>query len=236
VKTILVGVLIVVCLAVILIPTFIVPSQPIPALPLASGRGEFRGLPFEGTPWLMQGTPFGMHARGWQGILSAVASWVYLYLTSALLLALFPRRMWLVTRALRSDGWRTGLRLFAIGLLAILASVLLVLLARFASVWVLLVIALIGALFLVSYLGIVGVSLALGGTVRRWANFSPSPWVELALGSLILFALGRIPIIGWIGVGIVAALGLGAVLATRLGSGEAWSLRGWETTELESQG
>jgi hypothetical protein len=229
-KTILVAVLIVVCLAVILIPAFVVSAQPVPVLPLASGRGEL-GFPFGGARWLAQRTPFGAHVGGWQGILSAVASWVYLYLTSALLLALFPRRMRLVTRVLQADGWRTGLRLFAIGLLAMLASALLVLLARFAFVWVLLVIALVGALFLISYLGIVAVSLALGGAVRRWARFSPSPWIELALGSLILFTLGRIPIMGWIGIGIVAALGLGAVLATHLGSGEAWSLRGWETAE-----
>ena len=54
----------------------------------------------------MRWSPFGEHAGGWRGILSAAASWVYLYLTSVLLLVLVPHRMRLVTQALKSGGWR----------------------------------------------------------------------------------------------------------------------------------
>jgi hypothetical protein len=153
---------------------------------------------------------------------------VYLYLTSALMLVLVPRRVRVITQALKSSGWRIGLQLFVIGFLAVLASALMVLLARFAFVWFVLVIILVGAVFVLSYLGVIGVGLAVGGAVRRWAKFAPSPWVELALGSLVLFALGRIPVVGWFGIGILAALGLGAVLATHLGSGQPWSLKDWQ--------
>ena len=174
-------------------------------------------------------SPFGEHAAGWRGILSAAASWVYLYLTSALLLVLFPHRLRLITQAVKSGGPRAQLRLFLIGFLAALASGLLILLARFAFVWAVLIIILTGAVFVLSFLGLIGIGLMIGGAVRRWAKLAPSLWIELALGSLVLFALGRIPIAGWFCFAVVAAWGLGAVLATHLGSGEAWSLQDWRT-------
>ena len=228
-RTIWVGLLVLVCLAVIATPAFIVWPQPM-RVPLPE-RDAFRPFRFEGVPIWMRLGPFGLHAEGWRGILSAVASWVYLYLTSALLLALFPRRVWLITQTLKSGGWRDRLRLLVIGLLAVVASALLVMLARFAFVWVVLIIILTGAVFVLSYLGLIGVSLMVGGSLRRWAKWSPSPWLDLVLGSLILFALGRIPIAGWICVGILLAWGLGAVLATHLGSGEVWSLREWQVED-----
>jgi len=226
-RTVLIGLLVVVCLAVIAIPAFVVVPMPIQPRP---ERDVFQRLVLrDGAPIWMRLSPFGEHAAGWRGVLSATASWVYLYLMSALLLVLFPRRMRLVTQTVGSGGWRVQLRLFLIGFLATLASGLLVLLARFASVWFVLVIILSGAVFVLSFLGLIGISLMVGGAMRRWAKFTPSPWIELALGSLVLFAVGRIPVAGWFCFAIVAAWGLGAVLATHLGSGEAWSLQDWRT-------
>ena len=226
-RTVLIGLLVVVCLAVIAIPAFVVLPMPVQPRP---ERDVFQRLVLrDGAPIWMRLSPFGEHAAGWRGVLSATASWVYLYLMSALLLVLFPRRMRLVTRAVGSGGWRGRLRLFLIGFLATLASGLLVLLARFASVWFVLVIILTGAVFVLSFLGLIGISLMIGGAIRRWAKFTSSLWIELALGSLVLFALGRIPVAGWLCFAVVAAWGLGAVLATHLGSGEAWSLQDWRT-------
>ena len=226
-RTVLIGLLVVVCLAVIAIPAFVV--MPMPIQPHPECDVFQRSIPRDGAPIWMRLSPFGEHAAGWRGVLSATASWVYLYLMSALLLVLFPRRMRLVTQTVRSGGWRVQLRLFLIGFLAALASGLLVLLARFASVWFVLVIILSGAVFVLSFLGLIGIGLMIGGAVRRWAKLAPSPWIELALGSLVLFALGRIPVAGWLCFAVVAAWGLGAVLATHLGSGEAWSLQDWRT-------
>ena len=226
-RTILAGLLVVVCLAVIAIPAFVV--VPMPVQPRPEHDVFQRSIPRDSAPIWMRLSPFGEHAAGWRGVLSATASWVYLYLMSALLLVLFPHRMRLVTQAVGSGGWRGRLRLFLIGFLATLASGLLVLLARFASVWFVLVIILTGAVFVLSFLGLIGISLMIGGAIRRWAKRAPSLWIELALGSLVLFALGRIPIAGWFCFAIVAAWGLGAVLATHLGSGEAWSLQDWQT-------
>ncbi len=135
----------------------------------------------------------------------------------------------LITQALKSAGWRARLRLFAIGLLAALVAVLLVVLARFTFVWFVLVIVLTGGIFVLSFLGMVGVTLMLGGGLWRWARLTPSLWGELALGSLVLFALGRVPIAGWFFIGIAMVWGLGAVLATHLGSGEAWSFQDVQT-------
>jgi len=226
-RTVLIGLLVVVCLAVIAIPAFVV--VPVPIQPHPERDVFQRSIPRDGMPIWVRLSPFGEHAAGWRGVLSATASWVYLYLMSALLLVLFPRRMRLVTQTVRSGGWRVQLRLFLIGFLATLASGLLVLLARYASVWFVLVIILSGAVFVLSFLGLIGISLMVGGAMRRWAKFTPSPWIELALGSLVLFAVGRIPVAGWFCFAIVAAWGLGAVLATHLGSGEAWSLQDWRT-------
>jgi hypothetical protein len=227
-RTVLTGLLIVVCLAVIVIPSFINVWQPTAVLQ-RHGRDQLRLLSYGDMPIWMRLSPFGEHAEGWRGILSAAASWVYLYLTSALLLVLFPHRLRLIMQAVKSGGLRVQLRLFLIGFLAALASGLLVLLARFAFVWAGLVIILVGAVFVLLFLGLIGIGLMIGGAVRRWAKFAPSLWIELALGSLVLFALGRIPVAGWVCFAVVAAWGLGAVLATHLGSGEAWSLQDWRT-------
>ena len=229
-RTVLVALLVIVCLTVIAIPALIAAPQP-PQVTPRPERDVSRQFHLEGAPIWMRLSPFGAHAGGWQGILSAAASWVYLYLTSVLMLALAPRRVRRVMQALKSGGWRERGRLFLIGLLATLASVLLVVLARFAFVWFVLVILLTGGVLVLSFLGVIGVSLMVGEAVRKWARFAPSLWVELALGSLILFAFGHIPIAGWILVGLVMAWGLGAVLATHLGSGEAWSLQDWKTTD-----
>jgi len=223
-RTVLVALLVIACLAVIAIPALIATQEAPQATPRPE-RDVSRLFRFEGAPIWMRLSPFGAHTGGWQGILSSAASWVYLYLTSVLMLALMPHRVRRVTQALKSGGWRERGRLFLIGLLAALASALLVVLARFAFVWFVLVILLIGGVLVLSFLGVIGVSLMVGRGVRQWARFAPSVWVELALGSLILFAFGRIPVAGWVLVGIVMAWGLGAVLATHLGSGEAWSLQ-----------
>jgi hypothetical protein len=227
-RTVLVGLLVVVCLAVIAIPAFLV--APSVSTQLRPERDAVpRPFQLAGAPIWMRLSPFGEHTAGWRGVLSAAASWVYLYLMSALLLVLFPHRMRLITQAVGAGGWRAQLRLFLIGFLAALASGLLVLLARYASVWFVLVIILSGAVFVVSFLGLIGISLTIGEAIRRWAKFAPSLWIKLALGSLVLFALGRIPVAGWLCFAVVAAWGLGAVLATHLGSGEAWSLQDWRT-------
>jgi hypothetical protein len=229
-RTIEIGLLIIVCLTVIAIPAFITVPQP-PSPPATHDREGVGPLRFDSPLIWTRFSPFGARAGGWQGILSAGASWVYLYLTSVLLLALVPRRVKLIAQALKAGGWRTQLRLLLIGFLATLGSALLAILARFAFVWFLLIIILAGVVFVLSYLGVIAVSLMIGAAARRWARFAPSVWVELAVGSLVLFALGRIPVAGWLLVGLAAAWGLGAVLATHLGSGEAWSLHDWQTID-----
>jgi hypothetical protein len=230
-----------VCLVVIAIPAFVVtpqlpsprvergisPRPSLPDLPLTERQSIF-GFHFDNPMLWMRLSPFGTHAEGWRGLVSAAASWVYLYILSVLVLVLVPRRIRLITRSLQSGRRRDHARFVLIGLLAVLASVSLGLLARYASVWFVLVVLLSGVVLLLSFAGILCISLMVGGMLRRWAALAPSLWVELALGSLIIFALGRIPFAGWVLFGIVFIWGLGAVLATHLGSGEAWSLRDWQ--------
>jgi hypothetical protein len=237
-RTILAVMLIGVCLVVIAVPAFLAVPQAAPALSQTESRAttlrserDLPRMPFrlDDPLSLLRFGPFGARVEGWQGLLSAAASWVYLYITAALMLVLVPRRVRLITRSLRAGGWRGQVRLLLIGLAAILASVSLSLLARYAFVWFVLIVVLTGAVLLLSFLGLVALSLMAGGVVRRWANWRVSPWLELGLGSLVVFALGRVPFAGWVLFGIVSAWGLGAVLSTHLGSGEAWSLHDWQS-------
>lgn len=221
-RTVLVVILIAICLGVIVGAAFLPVSLAEPEVGRLSR--DARRSPLDLPIW-MRWNPFGVRLQGWQGVISAVASWVYLYLTSVLVLVLVPRRVRTVTHTLSAAGWAGLARMEAIGLLALVLSGLLVLLARYAFVGSLLVIILIGAVLMLSYLGLVSLSLSLGALIRRWARMELSPWSELALGTLILFALDRIPIAGWLSTGLAAALGLGAVLATHLGSGQSWSLQ-----------
>jgi len=168
--------------------------------------------------------PFGSHRPGWLGILSALASLTCLYLSSALVLYLFPRQMGVVAGAL-SAGPRALLRLLGVGVLGSLVVLLLSGLGMFAFLAfpVSLLLPTVG--LLVAYLGLVGVSLALGRWLRRLAGLArPMPLAELGLGTLTLFAVSQVPILGWIVAGLAAATALGAILVTRLGSGKPWSL------------
>jgi len=245
-KKLLVALLVLACLVVIALPAWLTLPEALPAWPPTDARPTPpRSAPTTAPSWQERGaprllfqldnpltwmrfSPFGAHAHGPQALFSAAAAWVYLYLTAALVLVLIPRRVRLITRMLQSATWRDRGRMFLAGLLAMVASVSLGLLARYAFVWFVLIIILSSAVILLSFLGIFTVGLMIGGAVGRWSGLRPSPWIELALGSLILFALGRIPFAGWVLFGVVSAWGLGAVLLSHLGSGEAWSLRDWQ--------
>ena len=86
-RTVLVALLVIACLVVIAIPALIAAPETPQATPRPE-RDVSRQFRFEGAPIWMRLSPFGAHTGGWRGILSAAASWVYLYLTSVLMPAL----------------------------------------------------------------------------------------------------------------------------------------------------
>jgi len=168
--------------------------------------------------------PFGRHLAGWRGLASALGAYCFLYLAGLLTLLALPQRLSVVRHAFGSSP-RNWLRLFGIGLLAMLLMVLLVALGLFTFALFPLPLVLVTALVLAAWAGVVGLALALGGGLRRAAGLAAaSPMLDFALGLLFVFALGRIPFAGWVIVTLIAALALGAVVMTRLGAGGAWSL------------
>jgi hypothetical protein len=168
--------------------------------------------------------PFGRHLAGWRGLASALGAYCFLYLAGLLTLLALPQRLRVVRDAFGASG-RNWLRLFVIGLLALLLMVLLAALGLFTFALFPLPLVLITALVLAAWAGVVGLALGLGGGLRRAAGVAAaSPMLDFALGLLWVFALGRIPFAGWVIVSLIAALALGAVVMTRLGSGGVWSL------------
>lgn len=224
------GAFIVVCVAVIALSSFATDQ-------LAVTLGHFRGRwPFGhfGRGLFGQFGPFGWHRAGWRGIVSALASYSFLYLAGVLALFGFPRQL----RALR-DAFRRGagksLRLFGIGALGGLALLLLTVLGTFTFVAFPLPLLLLGVLLLAAWASLIGLALALGRQIGRWAGMGrTSPLFDLALGTLGIFTLGYIPVAGWIIIALLGALGVGAVIATRFGAGGAWSLADFNLSEENS--
>jgi hypothetical protein len=168
--------------------------------------------------------PFGRHLAGWRGLASALGAYCFLYLAGLLTLLALPQRLRVVRDAFGASR-RNWLRLFGIGALAMLLTVLLVALGLFTFALFPLPLVLVTALVLAAWAGVVGLALALGGGLRRSAGLAAAPpMLDFALGLLLVFALGRIPFAGWVIVTLFAALALGAVVMTRFGTGGVWSL------------
>lgn len=214
------GVLVAACLAVIVLSSYVMDQ-------LAPAFGPFRGRAalghFVGWP-LGRFGPFGRHLAGWRGIVSALASYSFLYLMSVLALFAFPRQLRVARDAFRRSVGE-GFRIFGIGVLSGLSALSLTALGAFAFVALPLSVLLLAALLLATWGGMVGLALALGRGINRRAGLArSSPVFDLVLGTLVFFALGRIPIAGWAFVALLGALALGAVIATRFGAGGPWSL------------
>ena len=219
--------LVLISLAIILLSSFATGPLTVGFLPLRPG-----GLPREFGPWPFDRVgPFGRHIPGLRGIVSALASYCFLFLASALALYAFPRQLRVARDAL-GGGFREGLRFIGTGVLSALAIAALTALGAFAFVSFPISILLASVLLLAFWAGMVAISLALGRNVNRWVGLAhSSPLLDLAIGTLIVFTLGRIPIAGWVVVAILGAVSLGVIVATRFGTGGPWSLAAFEATE-----
>jgi hypothetical protein len=178
--------------------------------------------------------PFGWHLAGWQGIVSVLASYTFLFLAGLLALFAFPRQLRLMRDAF-GRGAGEGFRLLGIGTLGALVLVSVTALGAFAFVAFPLPFLLLAALLLAAWGGMVGLTLALGRWISHRVGLErPSPVFDLGLGTLVIFALGRIPIAGWVIVALLGALALGVIIETRFGAGGAWSLAVFEAAAEEN--
>ena len=219
--------LILTCLAVIVFS-----SYPAERFPFEFMRLRPLGLPRDFGPWPLDRVgPFGRHVPGLHGIVSALASYCFLYLASVLALFAFPRQLRVARDAL-GRGFREGLRFLGAGVLTALAIIALTALGAFAFVSFPVSLLLLSALLLAFWAGMVALSLALGRNVNRWLGLAKSsPILDLAIGTLVVFTLGRIPIAGWVVVALLGAVSLGVVVATRFGTGRPWSLAEFRASE-----
>jgi len=220
------GLIVVVCVAVIVVSA-LVQEQ------LAAVFGPFRFREFSRffgflTPRLFGQPEFFRRASpviaGWRSILSAIASYAFLFLAGLLTVFAFPRQLRVVRDAFE-HGAGELLRMLGIGTFSALMFLCLAVLGilTFFAFPLLLVLPL--ALLLAAWGGLVGLALAFGRALNRRAGLArSSPILDLAFGALVLFALTRIPVAGLIILVMISLLALGAVAATRLGAGGAWSL------------
>jgi hypothetical protein len=166
-----------------------------------------------------------------RGLLSALASYAFLFFAGVLTLFGFPGQL----RAVRdsyTQGVNTLLRMLAIGGFGTLVVVLLVMLGVLTFAAFPLPLVLLVALLLAAWGGLVGLTLAVGQFINRWAGIkNSSPLLDLAFGTLVLFSLTKIPFAGTILLVLLTMWALGAVLLTRFGQGGAWSLTAFSQLE-----
>jgi hypothetical protein len=169
-------------------------------------------------------TPFGVYRSGPTGFLTVMVSLVSLVAAGALVLFLVPYRLGRTREALTRSP-RQALRLEAIGVLAFVLSLALILLLVALVTGILFAVVVLVLLAVTGFAGLLAVALALGRWIRRRvAPRAGSPIADLGIGLLALFPLGLVPWLGWLFVLLLAALGFGALVATKFGSEEGWSL------------
>jgi hypothetical protein len=217
--------IVILCLAVIAASAVVNAQFVYPLRPEHLGGGPFGDGDGNGLIGRMrllgiaESTPLGLMA-------SSLAAYGVLYLTGALTVLVFPGNLRVVQEAFGRGG-RENLRLFGIGALCALALIFLTLvgLVVWSSVLLPVPIFVPIALMLTAWIGLVGLKLALGRWLGRWAGLpQSSPLVDLAIGTLVIVALSSIPFAGRVIFLLVAMLSVGAVVATRFGTGRTWSL------------
>jgi len=156
---------------------------------------------------------------------SLIGGMASLYVFSVILVYLIPQRMMSLSSALANRP-AALLRVAGTGLLSLL---LLGALTGGASLWIgtfPLAIFVVLAVILASTIGGLAMAFRFGrGLLRRagWPN--RSPFLELLVGTLILFPLMYLPYVGGILMILFICLGLGLNIITRFGSNQPWSIR-----------
>jgi hypothetical protein len=153
--------------------------------------------------------------RGWsinhgvRSVGSALTRSAILFVFGAMLLALATDRM----EKLRAEIASRPMKSFALGIIGSVAALLAVIVLCVTLIGI--PIAVVGTLVAVfgGYAGFCA-ALATGGQAL-FGHRTKNPYVQLALGCLLLVAVGAIPFVGtWITV-IVSFIGIGAMIATR---------------------
>src|SRR5574341_111277 len=150
-----------------------------------------------------------------RGIVSALASSAFIFLVGLLTLYAFPRQIRIV-RDSYTHGAGDLLRMLGIGACSALVLVLLTALGVLTLAAFPLSLVLLLVLLLAVWAGLIGLALALGRSINRWAALKdPSPVLDLVFGTLVLFTLTRIPIAGAVFLALISMVALGALIATR---------------------
>ena len=168
--------------------------------------------------------PFGVHRSDIGDVWWALGSFAVLSTISTMLLFLFPKRVRYVSSVLRAEPAGNHLLNVLLGLLAYCVAYALLRLSWLTIVGMPFIPFLVGAVWLVTMLGIVAVSFTLGRVLTRSVGLALPPLAETLLGLWLLFVTSLLPFLGWIAGGAAAALGFGLLLQTRLGTRQRWAL------------
>ena len=198
------------------------PQQPTVSFP--TRRGDVTGLSVNLQPRAALLTPFGVYSSGAAGFGLVILSFGVLLLGSIITMYLAPQRLRVVRDAVTAS-WQQRVRLGSVGLLAHLSGFLLTVVLTTLVIGIPVAALLILASVLGVFLGLVAVSLTIGGWLAARLNLTAkNPVVHMIVGILLLFPLGLIPLLGWALVLLISSLGFGAILVTKFGSEEGWSL------------
>jgi hypothetical protein len=192
-------------------PGFVAPWEP--RAPWEIQRGDFPGRDSGRFPW-REGYPgnepgrFSARLSPWWALGRVLASEIFFFVIGALVVALFPRRMRVMLKALQTRGRVGGL--LGLGFLSGILLLALGGLAVFSLVGIPFLPLLLLLLAIAVGIGLVAVALRLGVAVRGWTRLlGQHILLDLALGVLVFFTLGSIPFLGALTLLVASLWGLG---------------------------
>jgi hypothetical protein len=146
---------------------------------------------------------------------------VTIYAFSCLAILIVPDRIRLMSEESKSMPGRRFAIGFVIMILFIPASIILSILLAITLIGIIFIPFIFIALFLVAFIGMVAVEVAVGHRLTGQAEGNNALFINLMVGVLLVYALKVIPIFGWLAYFALVAYAVGVAVDTRLGTSAA---------------
>ncbi|NLK34079.1 MAG: hypothetical protein GX301_01325 [Gracilibacteraceae bacterium] len=146
---------------------------------------------------------------------------VTIYAFSCLAILIVPDRIRLMSEESKSMPGRRFAIGFVIMILFIPASIILSILLAITLIGIIFIPFIFIALFLVAFIGMVAVEVAVGHRLTGQAEGNNALFINLMVGVLLVYALKVIPVFGWLAYFALVAYAVGVAVDTRLGTSAA---------------